>query len=82
MKLFDKLFEKRKKSEIQEDITVVIKTDKELTEEQKNTIARIIKEGIEINASLSYMGMAIIMEAAVYTPVILNKIPNGIEVII
>ena len=82
MKLFNKLFEKRKKSEIQEEITVVIKTDKELTEEQKNTIARIIKEGIKINASLSYMGMAIIMEAAVYTPVILNKIPNGIEVII
>ena len=82
MKLFDKLFEKRKKSEIQEEITVVIKTDKELTEEQKNTIVRIIKEGIKINASLSYMGMAIIMEAAVYTPVILNKIPNGIEVII
>lgn len=77
-----KLFKKRKKSESQEEITVVIKTDKDLTEEQKNTILRIVKEGTKIDASLSYMGMAIIMEAGVYIPVILNKIPNGIEVII
>ena len=82
MKLFDKLFKKRKNSEPQEDIMVVIKTEKELTDEQKNTILRIVKEGIKIDASLSYMGMAIILEAGVYTPVILNKTPNGIEVII
>ena len=82
MKLFDNLFKRRETLISYEDINVLIKTDKALTEKQKGTIICIVKEGVRIGASLDYMKNAIIMEAAVYTPVILNKIPNGIEVII
>ena len=82
MKLFSKIFKKRERAKVEEDITVVIKTNKELTEEQENIIKRIVKDGVNENVSLNCIGMSIILEAGVYTPVIIQKVTNGIEVII
>lgn len=82
MKLFDKLFKRRGKLIPYDDINVLIKTDKELTEKQKSIIIYIVKEGIRCGASLEYMSISIVVEADVYAPVVLNEIPNGMEVII
>ena len=79
MKLLEKIFKKRYKPTA-EDLTVEIETDKELTKQQQDTITRVVKRGILYEDSLSDIGIAIIMEAAVCDPVIITKEKNYIKV--
>ncbi len=82
MSIFSKLFKKRQQPSSPDEFKVVLKTDKKLSEEQKNAIITIVKNGIGQGADLDAIGMAIILNAGIYDPVILNRIKKGVEVII
>ena len=80
MKLFEKILKKRNEPAAVEDLTVEIETAKDLTNEQKEIIKRIVKRGILTKSSLSDIGIAVIMEAGVFDPVIITKEQNHIKI--
>jgi len=82
MSIFSKFFKKRKQLSSSDEFKVILKTDKELSEEQKNAIITIVKDGIGAGEDLNTIGMLIIMNANICDPVILNRIKNCVEVII
>lgn len=82
MSFFSRLFKKRKQPYSSDNFKVVLKTEKKLSEEQRNAIITIVKDGIRSGEDFSSIGISIIMNTGIYDPVILNRIKNGVEVII
>ena len=82
MSIFSRLFKKRKQPESSDNFHIILKTDKELSEEQRNAIVTIVKEGIQSGEDLNTIGILIIMNVGIIDGIILNRIKNGVEVII
>lgn len=81
MSIFSKLFKKRKHPESSDNFKVILKTQKELSEEQKNTIITIVKDGIVSGVTPSRIAIKLMMSTEIYGIIILNRIENGVEVI-
>ena len=79
--IFRVLTKKRKQPVSSDTFNVILKTDKKLSEAQKNTIINIVKDGIRAGEDLNITKTWIILTADLNEPVILNRITNGIEVI-
>lgn len=83
---FSKFFKKRQFSEksseesSEESLNIVINTDKNLSEEQRNTIITIVRDDAMSGMELNYIGFNVMM--SIHELVIINRINNGIEVII
>ena len=82
MSIFSRLFKKRKEPKLSDNFKVVLKTEKALSEKQKNVIDTIVKNGIRSGADFGTIGALIIIKTDIHTGVILNRIKNGVEVII
>lgn len=81
MGIFSRLFKKRKQPESSDNFKVILKTEKQLSEEQRNAIITIVKDGIRSDEELSIICILIIMNVGIRDPVFLNRIENGVEVI-
>ena len=81
MSIFSKLFKKRQQPSSSDDFKVILKTEKELSEEQRNTIITIVKDGTISGLEPSDIAIKIMMSTGIYDMVILNRIKNGVEVI-
>lgn len=81
MGIFSNLFKKRKQPESSDTFNVILKTKKELSEEQKNAIITIVKDGIMSGVEPSDIAIKIMMSTGIYDMVILNGVKNGVEVI-
>lgn len=81
MGIFSKLFKKRKQPESSDTFNVILKTKKELSEEQKNAIITIVKDGTMSGVEPSDIAIKIMMSTGIYDMVILNRVKNGVEVI-
>ena len=81
MSIFSKLFKKRQQPSSSDDFKVILKTEKELSEEQRNTIITIVKDGTISGIEPSDIAIKIMMSTGIYDMVILNRIKNGVEVI-
>ena len=82
MGFFSRPFKKRKQPRPSDKLKIVLNTDKDLSEEQRNAIFTIVRAGIEAEEDLGTIGLIIIMNADIYSGVILNRIKNGVEVIV
>ena len=60
---------------------VIINTDKNLSEDEKFAIVSIVKEGFASNCYMSDICIKIMMFTGFYTPIIINDIENGVEII-
>lgn len=81
MGIFSRLFKKREQPESSDTFNVILKTKKELSEEQKNAIITIVKDGTMSGVEPSDIAIKIMMSTGIYDMVILNRIKNGVEVI-
>lgn len=81
MNILNKLFNKRQQLESSDNFKVIIKTDKNLSEKQKNAIINIIKEGVALDLDNGDIAIRIMMTTQIFEPVIMNKTDNSIEVI-
>lgn len=81
MGIFSKLFKKREYPQSSDTFNVILKTKKELSEEQKNAIITIVKDGTMSGVEPSDIAIEIMMSTGIYDMVILNRIKNGVEVI-
>ena len=82
MNIFSGIFSKWKKTESSDDFKVVLKTDKKLSEEQKDAIITITKAGILSDVAPSNIAIKIMEITGIYDMIILNRTENGVEVII
>ena len=81
MSIFSRLFKKREQPESSDTFNVILKTKKELSEEQKNAIITIVKDGTMSGVEPSDIAIKIMMSTGIYDMVILNRVKNGVEVI-
>lgn len=81
MGIFSRLFKKREPHMSSDTFNVILKTKKKLSEEQKNAIFTIAKEGTMSGVALRDISIKIMMSTGIYDTVILNRIENGVEVI-
>lgn len=81
MGIFSRLFKKREQPESSDAFNVILTTKKELSEEQKNAIITIVKDGTMSGVEPSDIAIKIMMSTGIYDAVILNRIKNGVEVI-
>ena len=73
---------KRKQSKTSKNLEIVLKTDLDLTEEQRNTIITIVKEGIQAGEEICDIAILIMMKVEIYKPVLINRYKNSIEIMI
>ena len=76
------IFKKRKQTESSDNVKVILKTAKKLSEEERNTIITIVKDGIRAGEDFGSIGVMIIMITGIRAPVVLNRTENGVEVVI
>ena len=81
MGIFSRLFKKREQPESSDAFNVILTTKKELSEEQKNAIITIVKDGTMSGVEPSVIAIKIMMSTGIYDVVILNRVKNGVEVI-
>ena len=81
MGIFSRLFKKRKQPESSDSFNVILKTNKKLSEEQKNAIITIVKDGTMSGLEPSDIAIQIMMSTGIYDTVILNRVKNSVEVI-
>ena len=81
MNIFSRIFKKRKQLKPSDNFTVVLKTEKQLSEEQENAIITIVENGTMSGCQPSDIAIEIMMSTGIYDVVILNRIKNGVEVI-
>lgn len=65
-----------------DELKIVLCTQKSLSEEQKNTIISIVKDGIVSNQKQSSICIKVLMQTGVGEGMIINRINNCIQVII
>ena len=75
-----KIFKKRKQAS--DDLNVILKIENNLSDEQKNDIISIVKNGVMSGIDPSNIAINIMMSTGIYDVIILNRINNGMEVII
>lgn len=76
MGFLSRIFNKR-----QREPKVFLKTKKNLSEAQKNTIITIVKNGIASDAEPSEIAINIMMSTGIYDVVFLRRVRNGMKVI-
>ena len=81
MNFYRRLFKKREYSISSDTFNVILKTKKYLSEEQKNAIIVIVKDGIMSGDKFSDIAIEIMMSTGIYDTVILNRIKDCVEVI-
>lgn len=81
MGIFSRLFKKRKQPESSDSFNVILKTNKKLSEEQKNAIITIVKDGTMSGVANRDIAIKIMMSTGIYDMVILNRVKNSVEVI-
>ncbi len=81
MGIFSRLFKKREQPESSDAFNVILTTKKELSEEQKNAIITIVKDGTMSGVEPRDIAIKIMMSTGIYDVVILNRVKNGVEVI-
>lgn len=81
MNFFRKLFKKRKQPVSSDEFKVVLKTNKNLSEEQKSTIIQVVKNGILSGSELNDIAINIMTSTGIFDMIIINRIDNGVEVI-
>lgn len=81
MGIFSRLFKKREHHMSSDTFTVILKTKKKLSEEQKNAIIAIVKDGIMSGVQNRDIAIGIMIVTEIYDTVVLNRIENGVEVI-
>ena len=81
MGIFSRLFKKRKQPESSDAFNVILTTKKELSEDKKNAIITIVKDGTMSGVEPSDIAIKIMMSTGIYDVVILNRVKNGVEVI-
>ena len=64
------------------EFKVILKTKKNLSEEQKNTIITIVRDGIISDVELRDICIHVMMSTGIYDTIILSRISNGVEIII
>ena len=69
------------KSSDEGELDVVLKTEKELSEEQKKAIISTVKSGVMSGLENSAIAIRLIMQLDIIDMVILNRFNDGIEVI-
>ena len=85
MGILSKIFKRNEDSlEVKnDDIEVILKTEKDLSEEQKNVIVNIVKNGTMSGADPSNIVVQMMMATGIFDVVILNRIKDDvIEVVI
>ena len=81
MSIFSRLFKKREQPESSDTFEVVLKTEKKLSEEQKNAIITIVKDGTMSGVEPGDIAIKVMMSTGIYDMVILNRLKNGVDVI-
>ena len=81
MGIFSRLFKKRGQPESSDAFNVILTTKKKLSEEQKNAIITIVKDGTMSGVEPRDIAIKIMMSTGSYDVVILNRVKNGVEVI-
>lgn len=81
MGIFSRLFKKREQPESSDAFNVILTTKKKLSEEQKNAIITIVKDGTMSGVEPRDIAIKIMMSTGIYDVVILNRVKNGVEVI-
>ncbi len=86
MSILSKMFKKRNQDRLEvinDDVEVILKTEKDLSEEQRNVIVNIVKNGTMSGADPSNIVVQMMMATGIFDVVILNRIKdNVIEVVI
>lgn len=65
-----------------DEFKVILKTEKNLSEEQRNTIITIVRDGITSDTEPSDICIHVMMSTGIYDTMILNRIKNGVEIFI
>ena len=83
MGILEKVFKKRKHPESvpEKDTKVILKTKKILSQDQKNFIITIVKDGIASGAPYSDIAINIMTSTGIYDMIMINSIDDGVEVI-
>ena len=83
MSFFTKLFKKKQKQHGSSgnNITVTLKTKQHLSEEQKNAIITIIKDGCDCGIGLDDIAIKIMLSTEIYHPISISRNKNSVEVI-
>lgn len=80
------IFRRRKLQQVKDpstyDVKLVLKTEKNFTDEEKEAINIAVKNGVMSGMSNSDIGIMLIMKFGLSDMVILNRAKDGIEVII
>lgn len=80
------IFRRRKLQQVKktstEDLKVVLKTEKDFSDEEMEAISITVKNGVISGMSNSDIGIMLIMRFGLSDMVILNRMKDGIEVII
>ena len=82
--LFEKLFNRRQQKPVSSDgISVIIDTEIELSEEQKNAIISIVKEGLELKHDFRVIGIEIMLKLKFVSNTLrMMEADDGVHVII
>ena len=80
MGFFSRFF-KRQPTVFPDTFKVVLTTDKKLSEEQKNVITQMVKDGTLSGCDPSDIAINIMLYTGCFEPVILHRIDNGVEAI-
>lgn len=83
MSILEKVFKNRKhpKSVPEGDLNVILKTKKVLSQDQKNFIITIVKDGIISGVPYSDIAINIMTSTGIYDMIMINSIDDGVEVI-
>lgn len=74
-------FFKRKPRKSSDNFEIILKTGKNLSEVQEDTIFEIVTNGIKNNSELSSIAINIRITTGIHEPIVITRVDNGIEVI-
>ena len=77
MGFISRIFKKRKTKPLE----VILKTNKELSKEQIDTIITIVRNGMMSGVELSNIAIEIMISTGIYAPIFLQRMKSGVEVI-
>ncbi len=85
MGILNKIFKKRNQDSLEvinDDVEVILKTEKDLSEEQRNVIVNIVKNGTMSGADPSNIVVQMMMATGIFDVVILNRIKDDVSEVV
>ncbi len=79
------MFKKRNQDRLEvinDDVEVILKTEKDLSEEQRNVIVNIVKNGTMSGADPSNIVVQMMMATGIFDVVILNRIKDDVSEVV